>query len=166
MKSTRKSSRITFQAMENGGYNELPLEFFICGWKDMVDEARKTLFDIGFDKKQVKVESTNSILTRSVIFHYLYKELTISNAGILFLALLCVYYKAVFCFKFKLLGSVWRFIARRGYNEVVELWTRFRISDTISTDSDTIGLSCRDLWIRSLSQQDTILRERGKSRLD
>ena len=45
-----------FQAMENGEYNELPLEFFICGWKDMVDEARKTLFDIGFDKKQVKVE--------------------------------------------------------------------------------------------------------------
>jgi CDP-4-dehydro-6-deoxyglucose reductase len=45
-----------FQAMENGDYNELPLEFFICGWKDMVNEARKNLFEIGFDKKQVKVE--------------------------------------------------------------------------------------------------------------
>ena len=49
-----------FQAMENGDYNELPLEFFICGWKDMVDEARKTLFDIDLTKNKSKSRSTNN----------------------------------------------------------------------------------------------------------
>jgi ferredoxin-NADP reductase len=45
-----------FSQIEEGSYNGLDIEFFICGWKDMVKEARSKLQELGFDKKQIKIE--------------------------------------------------------------------------------------------------------------
>ncbi len=45
-----------FKQMEENTYNDLDICFYICGWKEMVKEARKNLLDIGFDKKQIKQE--------------------------------------------------------------------------------------------------------------
>ena len=45
-----------FSQIEEGSYNGLDIEFFICGWKDMVKEARAKLQELGFDKKQIKIE--------------------------------------------------------------------------------------------------------------
>jgi ferredoxin-NADP reductase len=45
-----------FQQMEEGKYNDLDCVFYICGWKDMVKEARVNLLALGFDKKQIKQE--------------------------------------------------------------------------------------------------------------
>lgn len=45
-----------FKQMEEGKYNELDCVFYICGWKDMVKEARANLMAMGFDKKQIKQE--------------------------------------------------------------------------------------------------------------
>jgi len=45
-----------FNQIEEGSYNGLDIEFFICGWKDMVKEARAKLQELGFDKKQIKIE--------------------------------------------------------------------------------------------------------------
>jgi len=33
-----------------------PANFFLCGWKGMIDEARKRIMDMGYDKKQIHVE--------------------------------------------------------------------------------------------------------------
>jgi ferredoxin-NADP reductase len=33
-----------------------PAEFFLCGWKGMIDEAKKRIFEMGYDKKQVHQE--------------------------------------------------------------------------------------------------------------
>ena len=33
-----------------------PANFFICGWKGMIDEARKRIADMGYDKKAVHME--------------------------------------------------------------------------------------------------------------
>ncbi len=43
-----------FKQMEEGKYNDLDCVFYICGWKDMVKEARANLMAMGFDKKQIK----------------------------------------------------------------------------------------------------------------
>jgi CDP-4-dehydro-6-deoxyglucose reductase len=45
-----------FKQMEEGTYNDLDCIFYICGWKDMVKEARANLMNMGFDKKQIKQE--------------------------------------------------------------------------------------------------------------
>jgi CDP-4-dehydro-6-deoxyglucose reductase len=45
-----------FKQMEENSYNELDCVFYICGWKDMVKEARANLIAMGFDKKQIKQE--------------------------------------------------------------------------------------------------------------
>jgi CDP-4-dehydro-6-deoxyglucose reductase len=45
-----------FKQMEKGSYNDLDVCFYICGWKDMVKEARTNLLNLGFDKKQIKQE--------------------------------------------------------------------------------------------------------------
>jgi len=45
-----------FKQMEEGKYNDLDCMFYICGWKDMVKEARANLMAMGFDKKQIKQE--------------------------------------------------------------------------------------------------------------
>jgi CDP-4-dehydro-6-deoxyglucose reductase len=33
-----------------------PAHFFICGWKNMIDEARQRLGDMGYDRKQIHFE--------------------------------------------------------------------------------------------------------------
>ncbi len=33
-----------------------PANFFLCGWKDMIDEARKRIIELGYDKKDIHVE--------------------------------------------------------------------------------------------------------------
>ena len=33
-----------------------PANFFLCGWKGMIDEASKRIADIGYDPKAVHVE--------------------------------------------------------------------------------------------------------------
>ena len=37
--------------------SELPqAQFFLCGWKAMVDEAKRRIIDLGYDKKQIHLE--------------------------------------------------------------------------------------------------------------
>ena len=31
-------------------------EFFLCGWKEMIDEAKQHLLEMGYDKKQIHLE--------------------------------------------------------------------------------------------------------------
>lgn len=45
-----------FVQIEDGSYNGLDIEFFICGWKEMVKQAKTKLQELGFDKKQIKIE--------------------------------------------------------------------------------------------------------------
>lgn len=45
-----------FTQIEDGSYNGLDIEFFICGWKEMVKQAKANLQNLGFDKKQIKIE--------------------------------------------------------------------------------------------------------------
>jgi len=33
-----------------------PANFFLCGWKGMIDEAKKRITDMGYDRKQIHVE--------------------------------------------------------------------------------------------------------------
>jgi CDP-4-dehydro-6-deoxyglucose reductase len=33
-----------------------PASFFLCGWKNMIDEARKRITDMGYDKKSIHQE--------------------------------------------------------------------------------------------------------------
>ncbi|HMP92107.1 MAG TPA: FAD-dependent oxidoreductase, partial [Phnomibacter sp.] len=40
----------------NGGTGLKPAKFFLCGWKNMIDEARQRLQSMGFDKKDVHFE--------------------------------------------------------------------------------------------------------------
>lgn len=36
-------------------YNE-PSQFYLCGWKNMVDEAKNRIIELGFDKKDIHLE--------------------------------------------------------------------------------------------------------------
>jgi CDP-4-dehydro-6-deoxyglucose reductase len=45
-----------FEQIENESYNNLDMEFFICGWKEMVKQAKSNLQSLGFDKNQIKIE--------------------------------------------------------------------------------------------------------------
>ena len=45
-----------FSQIEDGSYNSLDIEFFICGWKEMVKQTKTNLQELGFDKKQIKIE--------------------------------------------------------------------------------------------------------------
>jgi CDP-4-dehydro-6-deoxyglucose reductase len=45
-----------FEQINNNSYNGLDIEFFICGWKEMVKQAKTNLQNLGFDKKQIKIE--------------------------------------------------------------------------------------------------------------
>lgn len=36
--------------------NNEPSQFYLCGWKKMVDEAKKRITDLGFDKKSIHLE--------------------------------------------------------------------------------------------------------------
>ena len=33
-----------------------PANFFLCGWKGMIDDAKKTIMDMGYDRKEIHVE--------------------------------------------------------------------------------------------------------------
>ena len=33
-----------------------PASFFLCGWKGMIDDAKKTIMEMGYDKKEIHVE--------------------------------------------------------------------------------------------------------------
>jgi CDP-4-dehydro-6-deoxyglucose reductase len=36
--------------------NRTPANFYLCGWKFMVDEAKENLVGMGYDKKDIHVE--------------------------------------------------------------------------------------------------------------
>lgn len=36
--------------------NKQPANFFICGWRGMIDEAKQRILDMGYDKKDIHVE--------------------------------------------------------------------------------------------------------------
>ena len=49
------------QGYVHGIYEELCADkpeanFFICGWKDMIDEARRRILEMGYEKKQIHYE--------------------------------------------------------------------------------------------------------------
>jgi len=33
-----------------------PARFYLCGWKNMVDDAKQKIQDLGFDKKDIHLE--------------------------------------------------------------------------------------------------------------
>jgi CDP-4-dehydro-6-deoxyglucose reductase len=33
-----------------------PAQFFLCGWKNMIDEAKKTIIELGYDRKSIHQE--------------------------------------------------------------------------------------------------------------
>ena len=33
-----------------------PAGFFLCGWKNMIDEAKKRILELGYDKKSIHQE--------------------------------------------------------------------------------------------------------------
>lgn len=35
---------------------KLPAYFYLCGWKNMIDEAKKRILDLGYDKKDIHLE--------------------------------------------------------------------------------------------------------------
>lgn len=37
--------------------NPAPAEFYLCGWKFMIDDARKKIADLGYDRKSIHLES-------------------------------------------------------------------------------------------------------------
>jgi ferredoxin-NADP reductase len=36
--------------------NKQPADFFLCGWKNMIDEAKKRIEESGYDKKSIHQE--------------------------------------------------------------------------------------------------------------
>lgn len=38
------------------GNNDVPANFYLCGWRGMIDEATKNILDLGYDKKSIHVE--------------------------------------------------------------------------------------------------------------
>lgn len=44
------------QHEQAGGTGNKPAKFFLCGWKNMLDEARKRIQEIGYDKKDIHFE--------------------------------------------------------------------------------------------------------------
>jgi glycine betaine catabolism B len=40
----------------NGGDTPLPANFYLCGWKNMIDEARQKLAAMGYEKKDIHFE--------------------------------------------------------------------------------------------------------------
>jgi ferredoxin-NADP reductase len=49
----RKNSK---QADPGNGIELKPASFYLCGWKNMVDEAKKRIQDLGYDKKSIHLE--------------------------------------------------------------------------------------------------------------
>jgi CDP-4-dehydro-6-deoxyglucose reductase len=46
--------KLLTEKQENGTRPDV--QFFLCGWKAMVDEAKKRILALGYDKKQVHLE--------------------------------------------------------------------------------------------------------------
>ncbi len=44
------------QQKMKGGTELPPANFYLCGWKNMVDEAKKRILELGYDKKDVHLE--------------------------------------------------------------------------------------------------------------
>lgn len=44
------------QHQNTGGQGLKPAKFMLCGWKNMIDEARQRLQDLGYDKKNIHFE--------------------------------------------------------------------------------------------------------------
>lgn len=40
----------------NGSTDLPPASFYLCGWKNMIDEAKKRILDLGYDKKSIHLE--------------------------------------------------------------------------------------------------------------
>jgi CDP-4-dehydro-6-deoxyglucose reductase len=40
----------------NGSSEPPPANFYLCGWKAMVDEARKRIVELGYDRKAIHLE--------------------------------------------------------------------------------------------------------------
>jgi len=38
------------------GINDCPASFYLCGWKDMIDEAKKRIIELGYDRKCIHQE--------------------------------------------------------------------------------------------------------------
>jgi ferredoxin-NADP reductase len=36
--------------------DKVPAKFYLCGWKNMVDEAKQNIIDLGYDKKDIHLE--------------------------------------------------------------------------------------------------------------
>ena len=47
--------QLIHQKME-GGTELPPANFYLCGWKNMVDEAKKRILELGYDKKDIHLE--------------------------------------------------------------------------------------------------------------
>ena len=47
--------QLIHQKME-GGAELPPANFYLCGWKNMVDEAKKRILELGYDKKDIHLE--------------------------------------------------------------------------------------------------------------
>jgi CDP-4-dehydro-6-deoxyglucose reductase len=48
-----------YENLVNGkkdGENLPPAQFYLCGWKAMVDEAKHRILDLGYDKKDIHLE--------------------------------------------------------------------------------------------------------------
>jgi Na+-transporting NADH:ubiquinone oxidoreductase subunit NqrF len=42
--------------LEDGTSAPPPAYFYLCGWKNMIDEARQRLTDLGYDRKSIHYE--------------------------------------------------------------------------------------------------------------
>ena len=43
-----------YEALTDHG--KIPAKFFLCGWKNMIDEAKQRIVDLGYDKKAIHLE--------------------------------------------------------------------------------------------------------------
>jgi Na+-transporting NADH:ubiquinone oxidoreductase subunit NqrF len=48
--------RNNISAEGNSSAIAVPAYFYLCGWKNMIDEAKKRIVDLGFDRKAIHLE--------------------------------------------------------------------------------------------------------------
>jgi CDP-4-dehydro-6-deoxyglucose reductase len=46
--------KLLIEKKENGTSPEV--QFFLCGWKAMIDEAKQRILALGYDRKQIHLE--------------------------------------------------------------------------------------------------------------
>lgn len=49
-------NNLTGETNENGGPIVKPAYFYLCGWKNMIDEAKKRIQELGYDRKAIHQE--------------------------------------------------------------------------------------------------------------